>query len=232
IQCDAEYVKQKTINDYNVPEDKITVFPWGIDLELFKTKNKISCKEQLHIEPEKFVIIFNRYLEPVYGIMYLLEGFKKFCKDKDDVVLLLLSDGSLKDKVKKFIISNQLDKKIKFVGKVSNHELPLYLGASDIFVSTSLSDGTSLSLLEAMACGLGLIVTDLPAIREWVSDQNGFIIPQQNSDAVSDVLEKCYNNINLTEKKGKINIKIANERADWSKNYLKLKQIYNKISKS
>ena len=63
----------------------------------------------------------------------------------------------------------------KFIGWVPRSELPKYLSSADVYVSSSLSDGTSNSLLEAMACGLAPIVTDIPANQTWIDDgKNGF----------------------------------------------------------
>jgi glycosyltransferase involved in cell wall biosynthesis len=228
IQCDAEFVKQKIINDYGLPDSKITVFPWGIDLNLFQPYDKQESRRKLKMD-NKFTVIFNRYLEPVYGIKYLLEGFKDFAKDKNDVLLLIISDGSLKKEVRKFINNNSLENKIKLVGRVPNNELPVYLNASDIYISPSLSDGSSLSLLEALACGKGIIVSDVPAIKEWVAEQNGLVINRKDSPAVSLSLNTYFNQRDLIEKHGQKNILLAREKADWDKNYLKLKEIYCKM---
>lgn len=229
IQCDAEVVKKKIIGDYKIDPDKITVFPWGIDLAVFKTMQKKVCREKLSIPENQFVIIFNRYLEEVYGIDYLLEGYRKFCTNKNNVLLLLVTTGSLRNNVISFISNNGLEEKVKLISMVPNCELPVFLNASDVYISTSLSDGTSLSLLEAMACGLGLVVTDVPAIKEWVSEKNGILIDRRNPEAISSALETYYNNTGLINKHGEISIMEANKRADWDKNYLKLRDIYINI---
>jgi glycosyltransferase involved in cell wall biosynthesis len=229
VQCDAEFVKQKIINDFGLPSSKITVFPWGIDLSLFTKADKKAAREKLHIDPKKFVVIYNRHLEPVYGVNYLLEAYKMFSEGKDDVMLLVLSDGSLKNDVLKYITENNLDIKVTTIGRVINSELPDFLNAADVYVSPALSDGTSLSLLEAMACGTGLVVTDVPAIKEWVSDENGIVVKKENPEEIAKALEKYYENRDLINKHGEINVKIAKERADWDKNYLKLKEIYSKL---
>jgi glycosyltransferase involved in cell wall biosynthesis len=231
IQCDAEFVKNKIIKDYNVPKDKVTVFPWGIDLKLFNPADKVSCRKALNIDNEKFVVVFTRQLKPVYGINDLLEGFKIFCRNKDDVLLLMVSDGDLKNDVKKFIVQNELDKKINLMGPMPNSQLPGILSASDVYISPSMSDGTSLSLLEAMAEGLGLIVTDVPAIREWVSEKNGLIVQKKKPGMIAEALEKYYLDRNLILSHGATNIKITAERADWDKNYLMLKEIFKNLVK-
>jgi glycosyltransferase involved in cell wall biosynthesis len=229
IQCDAEFVKQKIINDYNIIPQKIAVFPWGIDLKIFKPGDKLSCRKKLKLNTDKFTIIYNRSLEPVYGVSDLLEGFNIFSKNKDDVNLLMLSGGSLKNNVINFINRNNLDDKIDLIGRVANSDLPDYLNASDVYISTALSDGASLAMLEALACGLPVIVTDVPAIKEWISGSNGIVIPRKDPQKVSEALQKYYDNRELMKTHGSINAQIAKEKADWDLNYLKLKDLYSEL---
>jgi len=161
----------------------------------------------------------------------MLEGFKEFGKDKNDVLFLLLAAGSLENEVRRFISRSSMEDKFILAGRVPNNKLPAYLNAADVYISTSNSDGTSLALLEAMACGLGLIISDVPAIKEWVSEENGLVVPRKNSREVYLALEKYYREKDLREKHGANNLRIASERADWNKNYSLLKSIYNELVK-
>jgi L-malate glycosyltransferase len=229
VQCDADFVKQKIIKDYGTAKDKITVFPWGIDLNLFKKDDKQSNRTKLNLDKDKFIVMFNRHLEPVYGVNDLLEGFRQFANDKDDVLLLMLSEGSERNITVKFIAESKLENKIHLIGRVVNKELPLFLNSSDVYISTSLSDGSSLSLLEAMACGLGIVVTDVPAIREWIDSSNGLVVNKKNPNEIASALNNYYNNRKLITDHGEENIKIAVQRADWDKNYMILKDIYQKL---
>ncbi len=229
VQCDAEFVKKKIMNDYKLPAEKITVFPWGIDLGQFKKSDKQSARSALKLDKDKFIVIFNRHFEPVYGVDNLLEAYRKFSNGKNDVMMLMLSDGSGKVDALKYITESGLNEKIRVLGRVPNNELPALLNAADVYVSPSLSDGTSLSLLEAMACGLGLIVTDVPAIKEWVAPENGLMVKRGSPEELTEALEKYYNNRALIESHGIKNTAIAVEKADWDKNYLKLKEIYRKL---
>jgi glycosyltransferase involved in cell wall biosynthesis len=217
------------MKDYSLPDDKITVFPWGIDLSQFKKTDKKSAKEKFPMTKDKFVVIYNRHLEPVYGATDLLEGFKIFSNGKNDVLLIMLSEGAQKNTVVKFIAENKLEEKINLTGRTVNAELPAFLNSSDVYISTSLSDGSSLSLLEAMACGLGIVVTDVPAIKEWVNEQNGLVVPRENPGEIAKALEQYYNNRELLSTHGEVSVNIAKEKADWDMNYQKLKEIYNKL---
>ncbi|MGA2669331.1 MAG: glycosyltransferase family 4 protein [Ignavibacteria bacterium] len=229
IQCDAEFVKKKIISDYSVLDKKITVFPWGINLNKFRLMDKNSCRSNLKLNPDKFIIIYDRFLEPVYGVKDLLEGFKLFCENKNDIQLIMVSVGSLKKYVKRFITENNLESKIRLMERVANAELPVLLNASDVYISTALSDGTSLSLLEAMACGKPVIVTDIPSIREWVHEENGIVVPIKDHIKLRSALETYYNNRELIVEHGKNNIKVASNYFNWDLNYIRLKELYLKI---
>lgn len=232
IHCDAEYVKQRIKEEYKINDAKFSVFPRGIDLKQFTPLDKNDCRNQLGIDPEKFVIHFNRHFEPVYGIDTLLEGYKIFASPKDDVLLLMVSAGSLKSKIVKFLKDNRLSSKVKIIGGIPNTKMPVYLSASDVYISTSISDGTSLSLLEAIAMGLGLVVTDVPALKYWITEKNGILIQRKNPLQVAEALERYYNDRQLIRTHGNNNISIAKEKTDWDKNYNVLREIYKSMLKN
>jgi glycosyltransferase involved in cell wall biosynthesis len=227
ILSDSEVVKRKIMNDYGVPDEKITVFPRGIDTGLFKPLDKNQCRDELGLDRSRFVVLFNRHLAPVYGIKYLLEGFKRFVQGKEDVMLLLYSGGPLYKDTLRFIERNGLGEKIRFFGRQTNSKIPVYLNAADVYISTSLSDGTPLSLLEAMACGSRILVTRLPGVVDWINADNGVLIEPRNPESVKDGLERCYNG--SVPDASQINRKIICDRADWDKNYLKLKEVYDNL---
>lgn len=229
VQCDAEFVKKKIMADYSQPAEKISVFPWGIDLNQFRKSDKTQARRKLRLDEDKFIVLFNRYFEPVYGVNYLLDAYRDFSSGKEDVMMLMLSDGSGKNDVLRYITEKGLDEKVQLIGRVPNHELPDFLNAADVYVSPSLSDGTSLSLLEAMACGTGMIVTDVPAIKEWINSDNGLMVKKGSSAEIKTALEEYYINRELVNTHGRKNIEISAARADWDKNYLKLKEIYNNL---
>jgi glycosyltransferase involved in cell wall biosynthesis len=232
VHCDAEFVKEKIKEDYSIRDEKISVFPRGIDLKLFAPLDKTDCRKQLGIDPGKFVILFNRHFEPVYGIDTLLKGFKMFAANKDDVLLLMISTGSLKGKILNFLKDHRLNSKVKIIGGVPNRKMPVYLGASDVYLSTSISDGTSLSLLEAIAMGMGLVVTDVPALKYWITENNGIVIQRKSHLHMAGALEEYYYDRQLLRIHGDVNIRIAKEKADWDKNYNKLREIYKNMLKN
>jgi glycosyltransferase involved in cell wall biosynthesis len=228
ITCDAETVKKEIVQLADYPQEKIVVFPWGIDLSLFKPdiSLRVNLRKRLGIEGKK-VIIMNRSFKPVYGIEYFLKALPMVWEKVPDVYVLLIGSGPLENELRKIVKKLNLEPIVKFMGEVSNEEMPAYLNASDLFVSSSLSDGTSLSLLEAMACGLPVVVTDVPAIVEWVADgENGLVVPRKSVEELAEAIIHLLKNEDIAIEMGKKNLEIAKERADWNKNFRKLEEIY------
>jgi glycosyltransferase involved in cell wall biosynthesis len=132
--------------------------------------------------------------------------------------------------IRMLVHNNQLEDFVVCLGAVPVQDMPLYLNAADIYVSSLLSDGTSMSLLEAMACGLPVVVTDVPAILEWVDNgYNGYVVPRRDSEALAVKILELLRDQPLREKMSERNLSIAREQADWEKNFRKLERMYDML---
>jgi glycosyltransferase involved in cell wall biosynthesis len=84
--------------------------------------------------------------------------------------------------------------------------------------------------LEALACGLPVVVTDVPANLEWVEDGiNGLVVPRQSSERLAEAIITLLQDEQRAQNMGKNNLKIALERADWDRNFAKLEEIYRRL---
>lgn len=229
IACDAEYVKHRIIEMGGYPSDKITVFPWGIDRKKFNPSVRSEIRSKLGWEDKK-ILIMTRPFKPIYGIEYFLQALPKIIKKRLDIRIILCGDGPLRSKLEGYVKKHKLEDYVHFAGFVENDELPKYYNAADVYVSTSLSDGTSLCLLEALACGLPVVVSDLPTNREWVTDGvGGLLVPKRNPKQIASATDSLLKDRTARKKMGKTNVKIAKRRADWNKNFKKLEEIYQTI---
>lgn len=234
VTCDAEYVKSKIIHDYNYKENQITTFPWGIELDTFKVINieKNSIRKKLGWE-NKIVLISNRHFENVYDHKTLINAFRLAFLKNDNLRLLLVGDGKLLDSIKELVDKFNLNDFVHFTGRINRKEMVMLLNESDIFITTSLSDGTSVSLLEAFACKMPVIVSEIPCNKEWIDNgNNGFFAQPGDFKTFSDyILELSLNN-KLRKSMAEINYTLAIEKADWVKNFNKLKVIYSDLQKN
>jgi len=117
--------------------------------------------------------------------------------------------------------------RVQFGGQVSQKELPGWYREADLFVSPSHVDGTSVSLLEALASGLPVIVSDIPGNKEWVEDGiNGWLFPDGNSSALADKIATVLDQPERLVEVGRAGRRSVQERGDWVKNEALLLKTY------
>jgi glycosyltransferase involved in cell wall biosynthesis len=118
---------------------------------------------------------------------------------------------------------------VKFVGTVPHDKVVDYLSAADIYVSTSFSDGTSASLLEAMACSLTPLVTEIPGNKEWIENEvNGLLVPVADSKILAEKILLLATDRELRTKL-QVNANVTIKRkVNWTRNIEKLFETINK----
>ncbi|MDD3888181.1 MAG: glycosyltransferase [Patescibacteria group bacterium] len=156
------------------------------------------------------------------GLSYLIKAFAEFASDKQDVELLLIGDGDLKESLETMTKDLKLNEKVKFVGRKNKDWLKINLPKCHVFCLPSLNEGMSNATLEAMACGLPIIVTDVGGKSELLKE-NGFLVPKRNSKEITRRLETLYADESLRKEMAEESSKIVREMS-WekvAKKYLK-----------
>ncbi|MCR4315755.1 MAG: glycosyltransferase family 4 protein [Planctomycetes bacterium] len=227
ILCDAEASKKKILSLVpRYPPNEIVHFPYGIDLAKFSPDASAELGDSL-FEPGRTIIV-TRSHEPVYDLGTLIDALISLHREGANFKALFFGGGSLTDALKyQAGEAGFLGTKLHFLGRVANDVLPAYLARGDVYVSPALSDGSSCSLLEALACGCPAVVCDVPAIMEWVTDEvNGFVVPKSDAGTMAARIRTLLENSELREKMRADAIETARTRADWRKHAKTLNRIY------
>ena len=228
---DCNTVKNKA-KELGFPEEKITIFPWGIDLEKFHPGENQSLRSKLGWN-EKFILLSLRSWEDIYGVDILVKGFIEASKVIPGLRLILLGDGSQREHLKELISDAKISDKVFFGGIISQSELPQYYQAANLYLSASFSDGSSVSLMEALGCGLPVLVSDLPSNQEWIKDaENGWLFKTGSVEDLKLKILDVYKNQNkllIICKQARLT---AEKKANWNENFKKLLEAYNSAVKS
>lgn len=215
---------------FGFPSERVALFPWGVDLQHFAPQAGAADDLQARLGwQDAFVLLSNRAWEPVYGVDVIMRGFAQAARQRDDLRLLLLGNGSLAAPLKKMILDAGLMERVHFGGHVNHVDLPRFYCAADLYLSASHSDGSSVSLLEALACARPALVSDISGNREWVlPGEQGWLFPDGDADALAEgILQAAAAPEKLPEMGHKAR-QLAEQRADWHKNVAALPDIYRR----
>ena len=225
LVCDCETVRARAI-DLGMDPERICVFPWGVELDVFSPTAKSEIRRSLGWEG-CLVLMSARPWEPVYGTHLVAEAFATAAASEADLRLLMLGEGSQRRRIRRRLESGEAIRRTHFPGPVEHAGLPAYFRAADLYLSASRSDGSSVTLLEAMASGLPALVSDIPSNREWVEDgANGWTFRDGDPASLAGAILRAAQDRGRLGAMGRAARAVTEARADWSKNFPRLDQAY------
>jgi len=222
---------------------EMKVVPNGVDLEEFRMQNAdcrmqiADLRKQLGIrEDDKVVITVSRLVEK-NGVDDLIKGVKGIVgatpRGCPKCKLLIVGTGKLKNKLENLVDKLKLEKQVIFLGHIDHDDLPKYLWASDIFCRPSLSEGLGISFLEAMAAGLPVIATPVGGIPDFLEDgETGVFCKVRNPKSIADAVSRLLNDKELYDKIAENGLRLVEEKYDWERISLQMKNIYEKLYKN
>ena len=230
VTADSADLKSAILN--LAPRTKrIELISFGVDTSLFKPAVDIEmAKSELKLAGHK-VILSNRRLEPLYNLDNIIRATSLIKKEFPNIKLIVFGEGSQNEKLLQLSNSLKLQSNIEFRGSVNHPELAKYLQATDLYISVPQSDATSVSLLEAMACELPMVVSDLPSNREWVEpDINGKLVPPDSVDVLARACVELLQDPLNARTMGKKNRQIILTRAEYKSQMQKMEKLYKEVS--
>jgi len=220
---DANVTREKAVI-YGMNPDRTVVFPWGVDLDHYIPKNWQTEKRE-----NGFTLFCNRAWEPRYGVDVLAKAFVRAARSRPELSLILLGGGSQGARIRQILLNGGVLERVTFGGQISQNELPRWYHWADVYISPSHVDGSSVSLMEALACGLPCLISDIPANREWVTEgENGWLFPDGDVEALAAKILQVMDRRESLPDIGNESRAVAEERADWKKNSAKLMQAYQR----
>ncbi len=229
--CDCQAVLDKALTFQPLPLNCLIKFPWGVDLHsLGPGADNLELRRRLAWE-DAVVVLSTRSWEEIYGIEVAMEAFAQAYAHQPRLRLLLLGQGSLAPVIDRMITVRGLEAVVYRPGLVSPEQMPLYFKAADLYLSCSYSDGTSVSLLEAMASGLPAVVSDLAGNREWlVPGKHGWLSPPGEPGGFARLILKAASLSEVERRRiSEASRRVVAERADWQQNSRRLLALYDQI---
>jgi len=234
---DANVTREKAIS-FGMNPEKTVIFPWGTDIKHFVPKSTEGKKRKAEtrnrksqIVNRKSVTLFcSRTWESIYGVDVLANAIVKVASVNPDVNLILLGGGSQGAKIRQILMNGGVMERVHFGGQVGQRDLPRWYHMADVYISPSHVDGSSVSLMEALASGLPCLVSDIAGNKEWIEDGvNGWLFRDGDADDLAGKILSATKSRRSFKKIGEAARKTAEERANWRKNFGKLLEAYEKV---
>lgn len=224
IQSVGDHLTKKLVELGASPKKIITV-PLGVDLSLFRPDVEPMIKEEN-------LIISTRGLKQIYNVQLLIRAVPNIIKEVEDAKVIIVGDGEEKDALIELTRKLKLSAHVEFMGAVKHEEIPRWLRAAKVYVSTSMYDGTSISLLEAMGCGTFPVVSNIEANLPWIRDgKTGFLVPLDDPELLARRIVEAIRNGKLRESAKDKNMGLVKEKADWQDNLKKIEELYQRMLK-
>ena len=223
----TSHIMKKEILKYVDREVEVT--PFGVDTNLFLPKDVKRITNQHDI-----VIGAIKQIEKKYGTDVLIHAFKKVCTANPDksFKLLIVGSGTMKEACIALVKELNLEDKVIFTGKVPPEKVPDYHNVIDIYCNISILDSESfgVSVVEAMACGKPVIVTNVGGLPEVVThNETGLIIEKENPAAAAEAIQRLIDDKQLGERLVKNAMKHVHEQYSWNDNIQHIIQLYSKF---
>lgn len=215
-------------------QDKpVDVVPFGIDIDDFYPVELDSH--------DTIVIGTVKKLDPIYGIDLLLKAVASlltYLRENelthlaDQVRLRIVGEGPQESELRKLANDLQIGSITEFVGLIPNDRVPKYLSNMDIFVALSRSESFGVAVLEASACELPVVVSNVGGLPEVVAEgKTGYVVATDHMDLIIKRLAELVTDQDKRIAMGKAGRQFVKEFYSWNKNVREMEAVYSKTLK-
>lgn len=218
--CSTSHVMGKETNKYTNKEISIT--PFGVDLNIFKP---LAKEDKTTIQ-----IGIVKALSDKYGISTLIQAFKLVHNKHNDTELVIVGGGPQLNDYKELSNKLNISDRVKFIGRIPNTEVPKFINKMDIFTVPSRDqESFGVAAVEAMACGVPVVVTNVGGLPEVVVEgKTGFIVPKEDPDQLAAAIIRLIENKEERLNMGQNGIIHVKKEYEWNENASRMEKLYHK----
>ena len=235
ITADSSDLCSKTEQLAGLPAGQVKKIQWGIDPELF-TPSPDSESTAAKKSPSSNVILSPRAFGPLYNLDMIIRALalvKQQISGTELVMKRYKQDPDYTKKLESLIEELGLADAISIVERINYEYMPDFYRSGSVIISVPDTDGTPMSVLEAMACGCVPIVSDLPSLREWIRNgETGFLVNPKNPKEIADAAINVLSDPEFRKAAAEKNRSLVVARAGQKAQMGVMEECYYKLTKT
>lgn len=202
------------------------ILPHGLYVPPLMNNAHQKLRQYLNLPPDEIIILFLSRLHPKKGLDYLIPALGRFIHHRFTFIIAGNGEQEYEAEIKSLIINNGIRERTHFVGFVAGETKNLFLQGADLFALTSHSENFGVAVLEAMACGVPVLVTPGVALAETVNSHHAGIVTELNVEAITTKLENYFQNPAIAKNMGRNGRQLVIEKYSWNQISQSLVGIY------
>lgn len=195
VLCYTDEEKKELINSLSIDEEKIFIIPNGVNLGIF-------YPDPVELEDHYPTLLWIGRIVKGKGVHFLIQATALILREIPNIRLKIIGEGPEKEKMEELIKKLNLEDAISISDYVNYQNLPDIYRESDIFILPSMNEGVPKTVLEAMACGKPIVISEFSHLRELISD-SGLMFQKGDIYALAGAILKLMNNETLRKEYGK-----------------------------
>jgi sugar transferase (PEP-CTERM/EpsH1 system associated) len=198
----SDDLRRWLVERLHIAGSKVTTIHNGVDLGRFSHQDQLESRVTVGIPASAQVIGTVGRLDPVKDQAGLIRAFARLASTRPQAMLVIAGDGPCRGELEALVVALGLERRVRLLG--SRSDIPVVLGALDVFALPSIAEGISNTLLEAMATGLPVVATRVGGNPELVEDgRTGILVPVRDESALAAALDGYLDDGHLRTLHGK-----------------------------
>ncbi|MCH7813459.1 MAG: glycosyltransferase family 4 protein [Planctomycetes bacterium] len=226
VTATTRFLADRTAEYGGISSEGITVIPFGVDLDRYdQPRPAVPGREP--------VVGFVKHLEPKYGPEVLIRAMSQVVERFPTVRLVMIGAGALEQPLRGLAQALDLDGHIDWRGAIDNAEVPAALAAMDLYVmpSLSVSETFGVTAVEAQAAGVPVVFSDLPGVREAVTDGvGGLAVPPGDVGALAGAICRLLADEELRRRLGCGGRQMVRRLFEFDDQVTQMEQVYQRVT--
>lgn len=213
-------------------KQRIEVVVWGIDADRYAPGDREAARRELHLPPERTLVLSPRHVQQLYNIDVILEACARLRERRPEFLLAVILSAPEADYLaglRRMVEERGLSESVFFAPAVEQSQMRLWYQAADLVVSLAASDGIPQSMLEAQACGTPILVSRLPHYAGVFTHGENAWLTEIRPEAAAEALERLLADADLRAKLAREGTAWVAEHADMSREVERAESMYYEL---